>query len=520
MASQAYHHNKKTGTTYVYSVHSYWDKEKKAPRNKQVCIGKLDKETGEIIPSRRKKTIAKTAALTPDITASARVAGPSLLLNKLVEDTGLGKIAKRCFPDLYEIIMSLVYFAVQKGLPLSRSEQWSIGHIHPAGEPIVSQRISELLRKITEDDRQKFFAQWLRKMTESDYLCYDITSVSSYARLNEYVKYGYNRDGESLPQINVAMLFGQKSRLPAYYRRMQGNISDVATLRTTLKALNFLGAKKMNFVLDRGFYSEANINTLLDHRHNFTIAIPSGRKWVKAVIDRHYDSIESPQCYRQVDDSEALYVATDLQKLGEKKRRGYLHIYYNARRAADEFDRFTRRLLKYKQEVESGERVDKHEEHYALFLNIKTTPKRGMRVTFNDSEIQKHRNRYAGFFCILSIKLKDPMDALRVYRAKDVVEKSFDDLKNSLDMKRLRIHNSVAMDNRIFIQFLALILMCQIRNTIQFDRLLRNLSVREIMETMETLVKITYSGRYGQLHTELSPMQRKIIEVFELPPIS
>jgi hypothetical protein len=44
MASQTYHHNKKTGVTYVYSVESYWDKEKKRPANKQVCLGKLDKE--------------------------------------------------------------------------------------------------------------------------------------------------------------------------------------------------------------------------------------------------------------------------------------------------------------------------------------------------------------------------------------------------------------------------------------------------------------------------------------------
>jgi hypothetical protein len=50
MASLAHHHNKKTGVTYVYSVTSYWDKEKKAPRNRQVCIGKLDKATGEVIP--------------------------------------------------------------------------------------------------------------------------------------------------------------------------------------------------------------------------------------------------------------------------------------------------------------------------------------------------------------------------------------------------------------------------------------------------------------------------------------
>ena len=48
MASTAIH-RKKNGTAYVYSVESYWDKEKKAPRNKQVCLGRLNGTTGEII---------------------------------------------------------------------------------------------------------------------------------------------------------------------------------------------------------------------------------------------------------------------------------------------------------------------------------------------------------------------------------------------------------------------------------------------------------------------------------------
>lgn len=49
--------NKKTGTTYVYESESYWDKEKKQPRNKRKLIGKIDEETGEIIPT---KTHAKS----------------------------------------------------------------------------------------------------------------------------------------------------------------------------------------------------------------------------------------------------------------------------------------------------------------------------------------------------------------------------------------------------------------------------------------------------------------------------
>jgi transposase len=63
----------------------------------------------------------------------------------------------------------------------------------------------------------------------------------------------------------------------------------------------------------------------------------------------------------------------------------------------------------------------------------------------------------------LSNDIKDPVEALRVYRNRDSVEKAFDDLKNQLDMKRLRIHNSVAMDGRIFVQFISLIYMSALR---------------------------------------------------------
>ena len=42
--------NKKTGITYVYESESYWDPEKKQPRNHRKLIGKLD-EDGNVIPT-------------------------------------------------------------------------------------------------------------------------------------------------------------------------------------------------------------------------------------------------------------------------------------------------------------------------------------------------------------------------------------------------------------------------------------------------------------------------------------
>ena len=81
MRKLSYHRNKKTGVTYVYSIEKcYWDKEKKGPRNKQICLGKLNPETGEIIPSKRRRKTVERATATPGVVAVSRVAGPSLLL--------------------------------------------------------------------------------------------------------------------------------------------------------------------------------------------------------------------------------------------------------------------------------------------------------------------------------------------------------------------------------------------------------------------------------------------------------
>ena len=52
-------YNKERNVTYVYDSFSYWDKEKKQPRSKRKLLGKLDPETGEIVPTggpRKKKT--------------------------------------------------------------------------------------------------------------------------------------------------------------------------------------------------------------------------------------------------------------------------------------------------------------------------------------------------------------------------------------------------------------------------------------------------------------------------------
>ena len=51
MMGIVYQTDKRSGITYAYENQSFWDKELKRSRSKRTLIGRVDKETGEIVPT-------------------------------------------------------------------------------------------------------------------------------------------------------------------------------------------------------------------------------------------------------------------------------------------------------------------------------------------------------------------------------------------------------------------------------------------------------------------------------------
>jgi hypothetical protein len=67
--------DKRSGITYVYDSKSYYDKEKKCSKAKRTLIGKLDPETGEIIPTdgRNKGAKSKPDSSSPEVNRDKRI---------------------------------------------------------------------------------------------------------------------------------------------------------------------------------------------------------------------------------------------------------------------------------------------------------------------------------------------------------------------------------------------------------------------------------------------------------------
>jgi len=64
-----YQHDKRSGITYAYDSHAWWDKEKQMSRATRRLIGRVDPATGQIVPTNgrnRKDRVKTPPAKEPD----------------------------------------------------------------------------------------------------------------------------------------------------------------------------------------------------------------------------------------------------------------------------------------------------------------------------------------------------------------------------------------------------------------------------------------------------------------------
>jgi len=110
----------------------------------------------------------------------------------------------------------------------------------------------------------------------------DITSISSYSELIDGVDCGYNRDGEKIPQINLCVLFGEGCQYPIFLKTYNGKICDISTLKTTIKEMtNVVPGVKIKSSMDKCFYSQANIDSMIEENVDFIISVPFTNKFAK-----------------------------------------------------------------------------------------------------------------------------------------------------------------------------------------------------------------------------------------------
>ncbi len=510
MAAIVYQTDKRSGITYAYESISYWDKEKKQSRARRTLIGRVDKATGKIVPTDGRNRNAKDDAMPGKAVskAAAKVQrsfyGATYLLDTIGENLGITDDLKQCFPNTYKQILSIAYYLILEDTkPLYRFEKWGLLHKHPYGATITSQRSSELFASITEENKQQFFTLQGKRRLENEFWAYDTTTISSYSETLKQVQYGHNKEHDRLPQLNLALVFGQESNLPFYYRKLPGNILDSKTIRRFLEELDILGYSRVKLVMDRGFSTKENINRLYQSHVKFLMATKMSLVYIREQLDPIYDTFRSFEYYN--DDHELYYrtVRTSWTYTQhrpykgdtlEEPRRLYIHYYYNIDQAAEDEKDFDRKLITLKQELESGNRESENEKLYQKYFTIKTTPVRGTKAQVREEVIAKVR-RYYGFFALITNETMDAVTALELYRNKDVVEKAFGNAKERLNMRRTLVSSEQSLDGKLFVMFVALIYLSYIKKQMQVKGLLKDYTLPSLLDKLDVIECFEQPGR-------------------------
>ena len=527
--------DKRSGITYVYESVSYWDKEKKQPRSKRTLIGRLDPATGEIVPTdgRGKHRARKEAdplvrkGPIPVAKTDRLFFGATYLLDQIGDVTGLTADLKTCFPNTYKQIQSIAYYLVLEDQnPLFRFKKWAAIHRHPYGRDIPSQRSTEIFQSVTEEAKMHFFRLQGKRRVEKEYWAYDSTSISSRSDTLRQVKYGKNKDDDHLPQINLALVFGEESRLPFYYRKLAGNVPDVKTIQELLRELDILGYEKIKLVMDRGYYSVENINALFKKHMKFLCGTSSALSFAKEYI-REIGSKKDH--YEYYNSNLELYVFTrtiawDYEQerpykgdVIKEERRMYLHLYFNPDKFSDDGKAFNRKLDTLKNELLSGHRVPEHEKEYRKYFEMKETPKRGISLTVKQDAIDAAHERY-GFFVLISNEVKDPVTALSLYRMRDVVEKAFWNVKERLNLRRTMTSSESSLEGKLFVEFIALFYLSYIQKKMEEKGLFATYTLHELLDELDVIECFMEPGK-APIQGEVLKKQEQIYRDLDVMPL-
>lgn len=499
---------KSKAATYVYYITRIYRNEKGKPTNDRVSIGKIDDETGMLIPNKNYYEIYASCAeqfKQPEI-ESIKSCGVTYVIDGILNELGLVEIMKKKFPKHADQIIALAEYMLCEGNVMSYYEDW-YDEVYPHGNvKLGSADISRIFQTIDYRSRMDFFRTWIYVRNQSEYIAYDVTSVSSYAKGIETLEWGYNRDKESLPQINFAMYYGQQSMLPLYYCVYPGSVPDKTHLEYMLRDNELIGCKGTKYVMDRGFFTADNLRFMTEAGTRFSISVPNSTLFARDLIDKYRNQIVNrSEC--RLGKNLPYAKAVIREDFGMRIKA---HIYYNPAKAAageeilfDELERCERALS---QMTEPPARSL----HYDRYFKINRSKDGGVGFIRDSEKINTIISRL-GFFIIVETDFEaSSLEVLITYRQRDVVEKSFDDLKNELDMKRLHCHSDKTMEGKMFVAFFALILRACMQNKLRVYSGETGLSFSSVLKELRK-IKYVHTRDGKRLLSPITKKQRDIL---------
>ena len=283
-----------------------------------------------------------------------------------------------------------------------------------------------------------------------------ILSCSSH---NDLADYGNKYKLLGGTQVNVVQMYDVENGRPLASCAFDGGINDMTSVKHFFEAYSF---QKKTFLVDRGFYSEPNLEMYRKNENHFVIPVPSGKLYDAAVRDLSFSNsfvYEGKDSFGQIRHDAIMYRN---YTVGELEKKDYDD------RVAEEEHRYAIELKKHE---ESGCRKPRYRtikpETYSVFKDDQILVYRdetvhaamikeyrekiGVENGYTEEGLKADQESFGVFVLRTDRKQDTAEDVFLKYKKRWSIETHYNYLKNSLDFKGLRTQNYYVMQGLSFI---------------------------------------------------------------------
>lgn len=445
--------------------------------------------------------------------------GLGIACYQIAKETNLEAILTEIFgADTTRDILGLAMFYCDEYEGLTELEDFTSEQMCFTDRVLTPKIAGDIFKSITDVEKDCFFKKWIPLQVPDGLVCYDVTSGSSYSQGIDGIEYGYNRDKEKLPQMNIGMFTGIKTGIPLAYEAYNGSLNDFTNFPYVINKAVSWGLKN-NFVLvmDEAFAEDFAIDYSKFKGYEIIVGAPVDKMsevkdrliaWRKSNTDHlsmaKYRFDNSIKCK-----DEAFELAQNIN--------GRLLLYFNADKYTLQCTSLQMDIERQKTILEGMKKISPSDaKKFKQYFDITINEDRSFSYTVKADAISDELN-VCGSLAIMTTSKKLSVETiLKCYCNKDVVEKRFRDLKNEIMGERIRVYSTDACKGKLFVLFISLILRTtlsiKLRDWIRKNRYsligcihqLKNIQCRKF-------------GQNWVLSKALTKKQKEIVEILKLP---
>jgi hypothetical protein len=399
-----------------------------------------------------------------------------------------------------------------------RVEGWSECHSHPYKNFISSNMVNLLLNNISKKQISSFLNKFADKIFNNENLLFTITPLVFLNNKNLFISHVDDKFNNNLDRVNLLTISNTESKLPYYYCILSNTINNIYCIEKYLCSFKISNINKVKIYLDNNIYSSIDINQFIEQNYNFICEVTKLQDLIDDFVFNYDYIVKNKNNFYFDANNQFLLIKQDVI-LKNINKKVYLYFYNDNIYFNNDIISFINDLnhVNYKK-IDIFNNQNSYKDLYSCIDSGNSNNYRSS-TDLNSYKIRL-KNILSNFKCLLSINDINIDEIVDIYKINNIITYEFKNIYNLDDIKNLSINNADLINSRLFIQFIAFILVSYVNKTIKSNKNLSRLTTREVFDRLRPAAQFEATEGYGRLYSGVGQKAKEILALFDLkwPP--